>query len=197
MAGRQIRRKRAQRRSAFARRAAELDQDEALALSWAGMTLTHLLPDSEEGAALLERALALNTNLMQAWYGTGWVRIRTGQPEAAIEAFKRAMRLSPLDPFTFAMQHGIALAHFLAGRYDQASLWAEKTLRAYHSDPGALRVAAASNALAGRPEEARRAIGRLRQREPGLRVSNLRSPSGRTEDLAKLAGALRIAGLPE
>jgi len=181
----------------LARRAVELDRDEALALSWAGMTLTYFIPDSEEGAALLERALALNANLMQAWFGTGWVRIWRGQLDAAIEAFGRAMRLSPLDPFIFAMQRGIALAHFLADRNDEASLWAERALRAYQNDLGALQVEAASNALAGRLEQARKAIGRLRQLEPKLRVSNLKSPTRQPEGLDKFAAALRIAGLPQ
>jgi hypothetical protein len=40
----------------------------------------------------------------------------------------RAMRLNPLDPLIFAMQTGTAAAHFLAGRYDDASAWAEKAL---------------------------------------------------------------------
>ena len=39
------------------------------------------------------------------------------------------MRLSPLDPFMFVAQNGIALVHFYAGRYEEASSWAEKALR--------------------------------------------------------------------
>jgi tetratricopeptide (TPR) repeat protein len=124
-------------------------------------------------------------------------RAASGRPADAVEALGRAMRLSPLDPFIFATQHGIALAHFLADQHDEASSWAERALRARQGYPGALRVAAASNALAGRLEEARRAIGRLRQLEPALRISNLRSPSLRAEDHAKFAAALRIAGLPQ
>jgi hypothetical protein len=33
-----------------------------------------------------------------------------------------------LDPLIFGMQNGTAAAHFLAGRYGEASSWAEKTL---------------------------------------------------------------------
>ena len=162
------------------------------------MTLNYFVREQDYGATLLERALALNPNLMQAWYGIGWVRIRDGQPEGAIEAFARAMRLSPLDPFSFAMQYGIAYANFFAGHYDEASSWAEMALRAYQDHPGSLRVMAASNALAGRLEEARKTMTRLRELDPALRVSNLKSPSRRPEDFAKMAAALlRKAGLPE
>jgi TolB-like protein len=181
----------------LARRAAELDQDDALALSWAGMTLTHFVIDFDYGATLLERALALNPNLMQAWFGIGWVRNWSGQPEAAIEAFARAMRLSPLDPFSFGMQHGMAFAYFLSAHYDEAVLWEEKALRAYQNNQGALRILAASHAFAGRVGEARKAMTRLRELDPTLCVSNLKIPLRRPGDFARFAEGLRKAGLPE
>ncbi len=65
--------------------------------------------------------------------------------------------------------------------------------------PG-LRVAAASNAMAGRPEQAHKAMARLRQLNPALRVSNLKdvlSPYRRAEDLSRYQEGLRQAGLPE
>ena len=40
--------------------------------------------------------------------------------------------------------------------------------------PG-LRIAAASNAMAGRPEQAHKAMARLRQLNPALRISNLKN----------------------
>jgi TolB-like protein/Tfp pilus assembly protein PilF len=181
----------------LARRAVELDNEEALALGWAGMTLTFLDTDFDYGASLLERALALNPNLMQAWFGIGWVRIWDGEAEAAIEAFARAMRLSPLDPFGFTMQHGMAFAHFLASRYDEASSWAEKALRAYQNSQGLLGVMAATNALAGRLEEARKAITRLRELDPAQSVSSLKIRLRRPEDFARYGEGLRKAGLPE
>jgi hypothetical protein len=48
-------------------------------------------------------------------------------------------------------------------------------------------------------EEAGRAMERLRQIDPTLRISNLkdRHPIRRPADLARLADGLRIAGLPE
>jgi hypothetical protein len=60
-------------------------------------------------------------------------------------------------------------------------------------------IAAASHALAGRLEEGRRAMDRVRQLDPSLRISNLRDwlPIQRPEDLAIFADGLREAGLPE
>ena len=58
-----------------------------------------------------------------------------GEPDDAIEHFARAMRLSPLDPEMYRMQAGTALAHLFAGRFDEASSWAEKAFRDLPSFP--------------------------------------------------------------
>jgi len=62
----------------------------------------------------------------------------------------------------------------------------------------AWRTAAASYALAARFEDARKAMVRMHQLDPGLRASKLKDviPLRRAEDLATFAEGLRIAGLP-
>ena len=109
------------------------------------------------------------------------------------------MRLSPLDPLLYSMQAGAALAHFLAGRYDDAALWAEKAIREQPNFVSALRISAASNALSGRLVEAQKAMDAAQQLEPEFRISNLkdRVPFRRPEDLARYEEGLRKAGLPE
>jgi Flp pilus assembly protein TadD len=97
------------------------------------------------------------------------------------------------------MHNGMAFAHFLAGRYDEASSWAQKALHEQPDFPAANRILAASHALAGRPTQAQQAVARVRQLDPALRISNLGEvlPLRRPEDLAKFADGLRQAGLPE
>jgi hypothetical protein len=60
-------------------------------------------------------------------------------------------------------------------------------------------VAAASNALAGRLAEAQKAMARLRQLDPDLRMYSLNDlfPIRRSEDFARWAEGMRRAGLPE
>jgi tetratricopeptide (TPR) repeat protein len=126
------------------------------------------------------------------------VRVYLGEPELAIEHFAHAMRLNPLDPLTFIVQMGIAFAHFFAGHYDDASSWAEKALREKPEYHNALRVAAASYALAGRLDEAHSAMARSLRLHPTPHISNLKTeiPLRRPEDLARYAEGLRTAGLP-
>ncbi len=184
----------------LAQRAVELGKDDAIALSAGGYALAHIAGDLDGGAAFIERALVLNPNLAGTWLNSGWVRVWLGESEVAIEHLARAMRLSPRDPILFRMQGATASAHFFAGRYDEASSWAEKALRENPNLQQALRVAAASHALAGRLEEAQKAIARMRQLDPDLRISNLkdRLPTfRRPEDFARYVEGLRKAGVPE
>ncbi|HKA81804.1 MAG TPA: hypothetical protein VKD43_17320, partial [Xanthobacteraceae bacterium] len=85
-------------------------------------------------------------------------------------------------------------------RYDEASAWAEKAFWERPNILATLRVAAVSNALAGRLEDARKAVARALELDPDMRLSNLKDRIGtfrRPEDFAKYADALRKAGLPE
>ena len=93
----------------------------------------------------------------------------------------------------------MAMGHFFAGRNDDAALWAETVLREQPDHVGALRTLAASRAFAGRIEEARSAMSRIRQIDPTLRISNLADvlPPFRPEDFARYTEGLRLAGLPE
>jgi tetratricopeptide (TPR) repeat protein len=152
----------------------------------------------DAGAAVIDRALVLNSNLAQAWTFGGLVKNWLGEPEPAIERFARAMRLSPVDPLLLVMRGGTAHSHFFMGRYDEAASWAALALQDNAKFQPGLRISAASNAMAGRLDLARKEVARLRQLNPALRVSNLKDvPYRHAEDLARYEEGLRQAGLPE
>jgi adenylate cyclase len=178
-------------------RAVELGKDDALAAS--GWALVYVVRDLGAGAALIDRALALNTNLAEAWFCGGWVKTWLGEPKLAIDRFARAIRLSPLGVWVTPIQSGTAHAHFMLGHYDEAASLAAAALQDNPDYSSALRIAAASNAMAGRPEQAHKAVARLRQLNPALRVSTYKDVSGpwRAEGLAQMEEGLRRAGLPE
>ena len=183
----------------LARRAAELGRDVPVALCTAGLGLAYVVGDTEYGAALIDRSLELNPNLAWAWLFSGWVNIITGQPEVAIERVARAIRLSPQDPHIFNMRGVTAAAYFFAGRYGEASSFAESAFRDHTRYLMGYLIYAASKALCGQLEDARTAVTRARQLDQALHISNLddRYRFRRPEDVAKLADGLRKAGLPE
>ncbi|PBB23415.1 MULTISPECIES: adenylate/guanylate cyclase domain-containing protein [unclassified Mesorhizobium] len=183
----------------FASRAIDLGRDDAIALSFGGYVLGYVGGDIEEAAARLDEALALNPNLALAWGYSSWVKTCLGQPDKGIEHAARAMRLSPLDLRIYSWQFCTALAHFCAGHYDDALLWAERALRQQPNYASALRVAAASHALAGRSGQAKETIERHAKVAPALRLVNIADvlpPFRRPEDRKKYVEALKMAGMP-
>jgi hypothetical protein len=119
--------------------------------------------------------------------------------DTAIQHAERAMRLSPLDRGIFRTRAFVALAHFCAGHYKEGALWAESALRDQPNSAFALRLAAASLAMAGRSDDAQQVMAHLRLVDPHLRVANLGdviSPL-QPEHRARYIEGLRLAGLPE
>jgi len=170
-----------------------------VALASAGMAVARVVGNLQYGVHLIDQALTLNPNLLTAWANSGWARVWLGEPDVAIEHFQRAIRLSPVDPQMFVIETGIAAAHFIAGRFDEASTWSEKALGG-HTDYGpALRVGTASYALAARERQAQQVLARLQKADPDLRISNVRdrAPYRRPENIARLIEGLRKAGLAE
>lgn len=183
----------------LAQRAADLGADDAAALAGAGYALVFVVHDLDRGSAILDRALALNPNFAGTLVNCGWTKAFLGEPDQAIKHIEDARRLSPLDPFSFRTFAAAALAHFVAGRYEDAAIWAQKALQERAHFLPAIRELAASSALAGHQAEAKSAMDKLRRLDPAMRVSNVREwlPFRRPDDLARLEDGLRKAGLPE
>jgi TolB-like protein/Tfp pilus assembly protein PilF len=183
----------------LARKVAQIGRDDAVALYTAGMALAYCVGDLDDGAAMIERSLALNPNAAWAWLFSGWAKIWQGEPELALERIERAARMSPQDPQYFNMRTATAWAHLLAGRCDDAQSWAQSALREQPDYVNALYVLAAGSALAGQVAHAREAMARLRALDPESRISRIlqRYPFRRADDLARVTEGLRLAGMPE
>src|SRR5262249_14968678 len=138
----------------LARKAVELGKDDAAVLATAGHALAAVVHEFDAGQLFIDRALALNPNWAKAWNSSGWLRIWIGDPDTAIRHFAQFKRLSPLDPSMPMAMSGNALAHFFAGRYDEACVQAEQVLQERPDRHPALRACVASHALAGRIERA-------------------------------------------
>ena len=109
------------------------------------------------------------------------------------------MRLSPLDPFMGLMRAATGFAYFSGGRYDEAISWAKKACLEQPNFAVAWRLLAASAALAGRWDEAQKAMARAVKLDAGFRASNLANYATlrRPEDVARYEQGLRLAGAPE
>ena len=184
----------------LARLAIEGGKDDPDALWMAGNTLSFFAGEHASGASAVDRALTLNPNSAHAWMGKGLVSYRQTRPEDAIEAFKRAVRLSPLDPLGYFFTCGLALAHVAAGRYGEAIEWADRSLRDAPRFESALRNKVVACAHLGRLEEVRDEISRLLELQPDLTIATLKARYAVTlppEILDIYVEGYRKAGMPE
>jgi adenylate cyclase len=183
----------------LARRAVELDKDDPLVLAMAGHTLAYVANEVESGAALLARAISLDPNLFVARHWSGVIQLWLGDGPAAIEHFKIALRLSPVDPMIFNTQTSLAMAYFMADRADDALFWATTGTRQEPRFMPGQSVLVACLVLSGRVDEAREVCARVIQLEPRVRLSTVKdfAPYRRPQDMKKLMEAFRVAGMPE
>jgi len=113
----------------LAREAIEAGKDDPDVLWMAGFTLLVLAGEHATADSVITRTLALNPNSFHAWITRGWVSAFRNEPGPAIEALQRALRLNPLDPLDFRVAAGLGFAHLVAGQYEEAMQWVDRTLR--------------------------------------------------------------------
>lgn len=82
--------------------------------------------DPAAGQAWLERSISLSPSFAQGFYAHAWADVMAGDGAAALDNLGKVVRLSPLDPFLYAMMSARGMAHFHMGDMDAATLWAER-----------------------------------------------------------------------
>lgn len=107
-----------------------------------------------------------------AFGARGMAALVNGEPDLAVTALETALRLSPRDSFRAEWQYRLAMAHFLAGRYELACDWAQT---AADTNPALSwpPIHAAAMLLLGQEEEAKRAFDAFIQRHAGFRPEHL------------------------
>lgn len=148
---------------------------------------------------LAERALALDPNHAWAWLRKAFGLVYLGQPDEAIKAFQASLRLSPMDPFAFNMTLGTGLAHFAAGRTEEAIVFAT---RATAERPGLtwpFRDLASYYATSGDMTAAHAALDKFLHERPGIDLATIRDSLRfmYPDLLERYIGGLAKAGLQE
>ena len=185
---------------ALARQVIASGKDDPDALWMAGFTVAALAGEPLMGMSSIERSLALNPNSAIAWSAEGYTQYFINRPERAIDAFERAIRLSPLDPLGYLFTGGLAFAHFAARRYGEAMKWTDRALGEQPRFPPAVRLRVALCGHLGRLEERHRWLQRMLDLDTGLTIASFQAsietylpPDMR----ANYIEGLRKAGLPE
>ena len=141
---------------------------------WAHNALGHVYLFArrfEDLLAEFEVALRLNPNfaLAQAFYGLSLSY--SGRWQEADEAARRALRLSPRDPYS-AVYTGIsAYAQFLGRNYEEAIRLSRESLRQRCDFVGAHRVLTAAAGMAGQADVAKAALQECRRAQPNISLA--------------------------
>jgi TolB-like protein/Tfp pilus assembly protein PilF len=151
----------------------------------------------DESLAELASALRLNPSfaLAQAIYGL--TLVFCGRWQEADEAARRALRLSPRDPLS-ALYYGVAsYAQFVGRNYEEALQLAQTAVRMRSDYVGALRLLAASAAMAGQNGVAASALKELRRAQPNISLAWIASqmPMRLEAEREHYLEAFRRAGL--
>jgi TolB-like protein/cytochrome c-type biogenesis protein CcmH/NrfG len=151
----------------------------------------------EDSLAELEVALRLNPNfsLAQGYYGL--VLSYAGRWEEASVAARRALRLSPRDPFSAVFCGIAAYAEFVGRNYDEAIRLAREGLRQRSDFVGAHRVLTAAAGMAGKDDVAVVALQELRRAQPNISLAWIASqmPIMHEADRMHYLEGFRRAGL--
>ena len=154
----------------LAARAAELDGSDP----WAHLALGQLATmrrQTDTAVHAFQQALELNPNFAAAHGFLGYALALDGQSEPALEHLTQALSLSPHDPQNIVFMIGLGLAHYQAGRYNETVKYSQNVAQQRPEHFGAHRQLCASLAQAGRTEEARATLERLKQLQPNVSLA--------------------------
>jgi TolB-like protein/cytochrome c-type biogenesis protein CcmH/NrfG len=151
----------------------------------------------EASLAEFELALRLNPNFPQAQNYYATALIFCGRWEEGAEANRRALRLSPRDPFSALCYGSASLAQFVGRNYDEAIQLARIAIRLRGDYAGAHRVLTAAAGMAGQREVAGVALQELRRAQPNISLAWVRQqvPMQQDADLQHYLEGFHRAGL--
>jgi TolB-like protein/tetratricopeptide (TPR) repeat protein len=186
--------------TALARKALDFAANDPIAMAMGAQALSFLSPkDRDRALEAAEHALSLAPNSAQTWIACGHIHYVRSEGDAAIKHFEQALRLSPRDPFAWAIKSGMAAGHFIEGRFAEALDWAEK---AQHDNPKfflPVRIKIAACGHLGRLAEAQDALRAHMETDPDASISKWERVLGAVQSPASesYVEGLRKAGMPD
>jgi len=155
-----------------------------------------------EAIAECERALAIDQNLAAAHGAIAAFKAHVGRAEETEAHVREALRLSPRDSAVFHWLMFVGGANIVLGRYEEAVVWLERSIKANRNNPLCHFHLAGTFACLGRLEEAQAAARAGLALNPQFTVARFRAASagyhaGQAAAHERFAEALRKAGVPE
>jgi TolB-like protein/DNA-binding winged helix-turn-helix (wHTH) protein/pimeloyl-ACP methyl ester carboxylesterase len=168
---------------------------------WAHLALANTaayLGRLDDALTAFEQALRLNPNFSLALGSYGLVLAWVGRLKEGGDAARRALLLSPRDPFAAIYNGVIAYNAFVVRNYDEAMRAARESIRQRSDFAGGLRVFIAAAAMKGEIDVAKAALKDLQRVHPDVSLDWLGSqpPYAPASDASeRFREAFRRAGL--
>jgi tetratricopeptide (TPR) repeat protein len=172
---------------------------------WAKGQVLRAQSRSEEAIPEFETVIASDRNWVLAFAALGWCKFLTGSIEEAIRLQKRAIRLSPRDPYMGGWYARIGIIHLIQSRVEEAINWFERALGANPGHPRPHVLLASAYGLKGNREQAAAELARAHKLR-GNNVFNIARikttvdlgvPKVRALFETTFFAGLRKAGMPE
>jgi adenylate cyclase len=181
-----------------AKRSVALDSKDPIGQESLGLAY-NVTGQLDKAVTTLQLVVRFNPSATRAHFMLGVMLARSGRPDEGIEHLDKALRLSPHDQMVWAFLYGMAVAHFSAGRYEEAVNWAKRSLEHRADYPRIHTIIAASYAHLGRIDEARAAVQELAQGHPDFSLSGVMvfMSSADPDFAGRYLEGLRKAGLKE
>ena len=161
-----------------------------------------LLARKEYDRAIAEnlRAIDLNPTFAAAHCGLGDSLAYEGRYEEAVDAFEKAVALSPNDPQLWAFYSYGALMFLFKKDFETALSWSAQAILIPNFQYWAHAHQAVAHTYLGHDDEARAALNRVRAEVPAFSIEFVRTKMfflRRDDQLAVYLDGLRNAGVPE
>ena len=180
----------------FAERSVEIDPLDPFSNLTMGRSYW-LQKDLERSNDWLDRSIVLSPNYSHGHYSHAFTDILSARPENALAHVDTAFKLSPLDPFVYAMFGVRALSFVVEGDYKSAAEWAEKAARAPGSHFLIAMIAVTANSLNHNQETAQFWVNNIRSRRVDANQRHFFAsfPFSNAEVRRKISDTLAICGL--
>ena len=182
-----------------AERAVLVDPANSRALAAAGYALSGMHYGFDEGLEMTHRAAAVNPGSAHVHNARGQVFVTLGESEKALACFEEARRLNPFYVHApLGITLGVTMAHFLAGRFEDAVKWGRRAIAEEPERASPRRFVAGALAHLDRIDEARAEIPRILRSQPTSSLVRSSQVSFQPTWAREIyVDGLRLAGLPE
>lgn len=157
----------------FARRALDLDPNNALVSALVGHIHSYLFGEFDYAAGLFEHSLRVNPAQTLAWDLYAMLHAYAGQPKRALAMARWAQHLGAFSPHRYYFETTRAITGNFSGEHHTAIEAGRAALAERPDFNSLLRVLVSSNAHLGRPEEAQTFLNKLLTVEPNFSITSL------------------------